>query len=91
MNLSDLPLTVRSEISISPSKTLSTACASFLGMVEEDSTSLLALYQRPREVGDFGYFANAVKVFFGRSGIILKSTVRAISVIGDIVAERVKS
>ncbi len=62
-----------------------------LGMVEEDPTTLVALYQRPREGGDFRYVANAVKVFFGRSGIMVKSTARAISVIDDIVAERVKS
>jgi len=62
-----------------------------LGMVEEDPTTLVALYQRLREGGDFRYVANAVKVFFGRSGIMVKSIARAISVIDDIVAERVKS
>ena len=62
-----------------------------LGMVEEDPTTLVALYQRLREGGDFRYVANAVKIFFGRSGIMVKSTARAISVIDDIVAERVKS
>ena len=59
-----------------------------LGMVEEDPTTLVALYQRPREGGNFGYVANAVKVFFGRSGIIVNSTARAISVIDNMVAER---
>lgn len=62
-----------------------------LGMVEEDPTTLVALYQRPQEGGDFGYVANAVKTFFGRSGTIVKSTARAMSVIDDIVAERLKS
>jgi hypothetical protein len=62
-----------------------------VGMVDGDPTTLVVLYQRPREGGDFGYVAKAVRGFFGRSGIIVKSTARAISVIDDIVAERVKS
>lgn len=62
-----------------------------LGMVGEDPTTLVALYRHPREGGDFGYVANSVKVFYGRSGIIVKLTARAIGVIDDIVAERVKS
>jgi hypothetical protein len=61
-----------------------------LGMVQEDPTTLLALYRRPREGGDFGYVANAVKVFFARSGIIVKSTARGIGVIDDIIAGRIK-
>lgn len=62
-----------------------------LGTAGEDSTSLVALYQRPREGGDFGYVANAVKTFFGKSNLVVKSTARAISVIDDIIAERLKS
>jgi len=62
-----------------------------LGMVKEDPPTLLALYQRPREGGDFGYVANAVKAFYSRSGIIVRSTARALSVIDDIVAGRLKS
>ena len=62
-----------------------------LGMVKEDPTNLVALYQRPREGGDFGYVSNAVKAFYSRSGIIIRSTARALSVIDDIVAGRLKS
>jgi len=62
-----------------------------LGMVREDPSTLVALYERPREGGDFGYVANAVKAFYSRSGIIVRSTARALSVIDDIVAGRLKS
>ena len=62
-----------------------------LGMVREDPSTLVALYERPREGGDFGYVANAVKAFYSRSGIIVRSTTRALSVIDDIVAGRLKS
>lgn len=62
-----------------------------LGMVKEDPATLVALYQCPREGGDFGYVANAVKVFYGRAGIIFRSTARALSVIDDIVAGHLKS
>lgn len=61
-----------------------------LGTVQEDPTTLVALYRRPREGGDFGYVANVVKVLFARSGIIVKSTARGIGVIDDIVAGRMK-
>jgi hypothetical protein len=62
-----------------------------LGMVKEDPATLVALYQRPRGGGDFGYVANAVKVFYGRMNIIVRSTARALSVIDDIVEGRMKS
>ena len=62
-----------------------------LGMVKEDPATLVALYQRPREGGDFGYVSNAVKAFYSRSGIIVRSTARALSVIDDIVTGRLKS
>ena len=61
-----------------------------LGMAGEDPTSLVALYQRPREGGDFGYVSNAVRAFFRRSNLTVTSTARAISVIDDIAAERLK-
>jgi hypothetical protein len=62
-----------------------------LGMVREEPSTLLALYERPREGGDFGYVANAVTRFYGRSGIVVRSTARALSVIDDIVSGRLKS
>ena len=61
-----------------------------LGMVREDPGTLVALYERPREGGDFGYVANALKVFYGRSGKNAESTARALSVIDDIVSGRLK-
>ncbi len=62
-----------------------------LGMVREDPSTLVALYERPREGGDFGYVANALKAFYGRSGIVVESTARALSVVDDIVSGRLKS
>ena len=62
-----------------------------LSMVEDDPGTLAALYERPLQGGDFGYVANAVKMFYARSGITVKSTARAISVIDDIVSGRLKS
>ena len=62
-----------------------------LGMVREDPRTLVALYERPREGGDFGYVANAVKAFYARSGIVVRSTARALRVIDDIVSGRLKS
>jgi len=62
-----------------------------LGMVREDPTTLMALYERPREGGDFGYVANALKAFYRRSGIVVESTARALSVVDDIVSGRLKS
>ncbi len=62
-----------------------------LGIVKEDQATLVALYQPPREGGDFGYVSNAVKAFYSRSGIIVRSTARALSVIDDIVTGRLKS
>jgi hypothetical protein len=62
-----------------------------LGIVKEDPGTLLALYERPREGGDFGYVANTVKLFYGRSGIVVRSTARALSVIDDIASGRLKS
>jgi hypothetical protein len=61
-----------------------------LGMVREDPTTLMALYERPPEGGDFGYVANALKAFYRRSGIVVESTARALSVIDDIVSGRLK-
>jgi hypothetical protein len=62
-----------------------------LGMVKEDPRTLVALYERPREGGDFGYVANTVKLFYARSGIVVRSTARALSVIDDIASGRLKS
>jgi hypothetical protein len=62
-----------------------------LGIVKEDQGTLLALYERPREGGDFGYVANTVKLFYARSGIVVRSTARALSVIDDITSGRLKS
>jgi len=62
-----------------------------LGIVKEDPGTLLALYERPREGGDFGYVANTVKLFYARSGIVVRSTARALSVIDDIASGRLKS
>ena len=62
-----------------------------LGIVKEDSGTLLALYERPREGGDFGYVANTVKLFYARSGIVVRSTARALSVIDDIASGRLRS
>jgi len=62
-----------------------------LGMVREDPRTLVALYEHPREGGDFGYVANAVKAFYARSGIVVRSTARALSVIDDLVSGRLKS
>jgi hypothetical protein len=62
-----------------------------LGIVREDPGTLLALYERPREGGDFGYVANTVKLFYARSGVVVTSTARALSVIDDIASERLKS
>ena len=62
-----------------------------LGIVKEDPGTLLALYERPREGGDFGYVANTVKQFYARSGIVVRSTARALSVIDDIASGRLKS
>jgi hypothetical protein len=62
-----------------------------LGTVGEEPSTLVALYERPREGGDFGYVANAVTRFYGRSGIIVRSTARALSVVDDIASGRLKS
>jgi hypothetical protein len=62
-----------------------------LGMVREDPRTLVALYERPQEGGDFGYVANAVKAFYARSGIVVRSTARALSVIDDLASGRLKS
>jgi hypothetical protein len=62
-----------------------------LGIVKGDPGTLLALYERPREGGDFGYVANTVKLFYARTGIVVRSTARALSVIDDIASGRLKS
>ena len=61
-----------------------------LGMVRGDPGTLVVLYERPREGGDFGYVADAMKAFYARSGIVVQSTARALSVIDDIVSGRLK-
>jgi hypothetical protein len=62
-----------------------------LGSVEEDASTLLALYLRPKVGGDIGEVADAVKKFFRRRGIAVRSTARAMSVIDDILAGRLRS
>jgi hypothetical protein len=62
-----------------------------LGNVEEDASTLLALYLRPKAGGDIGEVAVAVKNFFRRNGITVRSTARGVSVIDDIVAGRLRS
>jgi hypothetical protein len=61
-----------------------------LGMVAGDPRTLVALYQRPRKGGEFDYIVSAVKLFFAYSGIVVKSTVRALSEVDDIVSERLR-
>jgi hypothetical protein len=43
-----------------------------LRIVIKDPGTLLALYARPPEGGDFGYVANTVKLFYVRSGIVVR-------------------
>ena len=62
-----------------------------LGIIGQDPCTLLALYQRPREGGDFGYVASTVKWFYARAGIVVKSTARALSEIDDIASERLRT
>jgi hypothetical protein len=61
-----------------------------LGTVGEDPRTLVALYQSPRKGGDFDYVASTVKLFYARTGIVVKSTARALSEIDDIVSERLR-
>ena len=62
-----------------------------LGVVREDPRTLVVLYQRPRKGSEFDYIASAVKAFYAREGIVVKSTVRALSEIDDIVSERLRA
>jgi hypothetical protein len=62
-----------------------------LGMVRENPGTVVALYERPREGGDFGYVANALKKYYQGSGTVVESTARALSVVDDIVSGRLKS
>jgi hypothetical protein len=61
-----------------------------LGMVGDDPRTLIALYQRPRKGGEFDYIVSNVKLFYAHAGIVVKSTVRALSEIDDIVSERLR-
>jgi len=64
--------------------------AAVLGRSKGDPSTLVALYERPREGGDFGYVANAVKEYYRRSGTVVDSTARALNVVDDIVSGRLK-
>jgi hypothetical protein len=57
-------------------------------LVRENPSTLLVLYACPWEGG---YVANAVTRFYGRSGLLVRSTARAFSVIDEIVLGRLKS
>jgi hypothetical protein len=61
-----------------------------ISALEGKPSTLVALYNRPQKDGNFGHVAMAMTKFCAKAGIKVTSTARALSVVDDIVAGRLR-